>query len=147
MQRGTIHAKPNVDSSSGCHKTFKKALIGEEPGSLQKGLESHFIRFSYVERATKEWLGWSNVGKCRKKLDLHRIQEEARNSRMSFIVFPVEKIYCLISFQNVGSINRLLSIRTSWFDDRSLNIFLWDSSDLVSSSMYLVRLKCVLLSL
>lgn len=75
----------------------------------------------------KKWLVRSVVGRCRNEVDLQRIQKEARVSRISFSVTQAGKIYCLISFQNVGSMNRVLNIGASWFDARSLDISAWNS--------------------
>lgn len=65
MQRGENHDETSYVYGNLDSKSFKEAFIGEKLGHNQKGSGKQFIRFLYVESYTKEWLGWSAVGRCR----------------------------------------------------------------------------------
>lgn len=140
LHKGVEYAELKVGADIVRAKSFKEALVGEDLGNHQKDPNYRSKRFSYVESSTKEWLSRSVVGRCRSRVDFHKIQEETRVSGLPLTVTLAGAIYCLISFQDVVSMSRVLNIGASWFDDRALDISPWASSDLANSSTIWVRL-------
>lgn len=130
--------------------SYKDALSGSaaEPSSGKllaggnEGLEARkVVKFSYVERSSKEWMDRSVVGRRKSILDAHVIQARLSHVEFDVQIFPIGEVYCYISFPDEASLSTFLQNRLleEWFSE----VMRWEESDLANGDLRWICLSGV----
>lgn len=108
---------------------------------LAKSKCKRSVKFSYIERSTKEWINRRVIGKRRKAWDVGLIQQQIYELRVVVQIHPIGKSFCFISFPDEETLSASLRDKTleGWFSD----VNSWEESDFVDGSLRWVCMKGV----
>lgn len=155
LGKQSLHAPGHPSSQGGkaplmSSHSFKDALMSskdgvqkveDSPDKTDEFMNKKIIKFSNVERSTREWMARSVVCKRRVSSDVWIIQRQIQDFGANIRVHPIGETFCFVSFSDEETMCSYLLTRLleSWFSE----VKAWEDSELADGSIRWVCLRGV----